>query len=71
MPRKRKPGEPSAMSVLPINSSNALESDTWYYQYICYLTSDGDLDNYDKLYYKTDWSKVYNLYVLRGASQYG
>jgi hypothetical protein len=74
MPQKKGKSDdasPSGAALLPIKSDDPLESDTWYFKYVSFYASGGDLNQYEKLYKYTDWAKVFEIYTLKQACNHG
>lgn len=67
----KEKAQPSAFELVPANSADYIESITWHHKIIAFKASGGDLTKYDELYRYTDWATVYELYILRGATNYG
>lgn len=59
-----------SLLLLPTDSENVIESDTWYYEFICFVAADGDIKTYREFYSITDWAEVYKIYVLRKVLTY-
>lgn len=66
-----KSKEPTSMELVPVDSKDEMESQTWYYKMIAFKAAGGDLDKYDELYKRTDWAETYEIYVLRSAIAHG
>lgn len=71
LPPKGKSDNITALSLIPIDSRNPVEADTWYYDFISFRASGGDVPVYERLYKYTDWAETYKIYTLRLVDSYG
>ena len=71
LPSKGKEESVTALSLIPVNSSNRLEADTWYYDFVSFRAAGGDVNIYERLYKYTDWAETYKIYTLRLVDSYG